>query len=348
MTNSGLIHASAELPLVHIDSYNVELRDEDGFLGDRASKRAFHAILDDWRERLREHGEDPMGDEATEEIGKKKLDKILTDGSPEAAGLLHSAIEEFAQELAVVVRRFVRVKGWKETERIVVGGGFRESRIGELAIGRASVLLKSEGLDLPLIPIRNHPDEAGLIGAIHLAPSWIFAGHDSLLAVDIGGSNIRAGLLATNFDRAADLSEAAVHESDLWRHRDEDPQPSRDEAIARLVKMLKKLVSRAKKDGLQLAPFIGVGCPGLIQEDGTIDRGGHNLPGNWESKRFNLATSLKQGIPDIGGHETMVIVHNDAVVQGLSEAPFMRDVERWGVLTIGTGLGNARFTNKDR
>jgi hypothetical protein len=34
------------------------------------------------------------------------------------------------------------------------------------------------------------------------------------------------------------------------------------------------------------------------------------------------------------------------VVQGLSEIPFMQDVDRWGVLTIGTGLGNARFTNR--
>ena len=25
-----------------------------------------------------------------------------------------------------------------------------------------------------------------------------------------------------------------------------------------------------------------------------------------------------------------------------------RDVDRWGVLTIGTGLGNARFTNRRR
>jgi hypothetical protein len=25
----------------------------------------------------------------------------------------------------------------------------------------------------------------------------------------------------------------------------------------------------------------------------------------------------------------------------------MQDVKRWGVLTIGTGLGNARFTNRD-
>jgi hypothetical protein len=40
------------------------------------------------------------------------------------------------------------------------------------------------------------------------------------------------------------------------------------------------------------------------------------------------------------------VIHNDAVVQGLSELPRMQDYERWGVLTIGTGLGNARFTNR--
>ena len=53
-----------------------------------------------------------------------------------------------------------------------------------------------------------------------------------------------------------------------------------------------------------------------------------------------------EGIPEIGEHDTAVLMHNDGVVQGLSEIPFMQDVERWGVLTIGTGLGNARFTNR--
>jgi hypothetical protein len=28
------------------------------------------------------------------------------------------------------------------------------------------------------------------------------------------------------------------------------------------------------------------------------------------------------------------------------KAPFITDVEHWGALTIGTGLGNARFTNR--
>jgi hypothetical protein len=49
-------------------------------------------------------------------------------------------------------------------------------------------------------------------------------------------------------------------------------------------------------------------------------------------------------MPQIGDHETVVVMHNDAVVQGLSEIPHMGDWQRWGILTIGTGLGNARFS----
>jgi predicted NBD/HSP70 family sugar kinase len=44
----------------------------------------------------------------------------------------------------------------------------------------------------------------------------------------------------------------------------------------------------------------------------------------------------------------VVAMHNDAVVQGLSEMPFMQDVEHWAVLTIGTGLGNASFRNRGK
>jgi predicted NBD/HSP70 family sugar kinase len=110
--------------------------------------------------------------------------------------------------------------------------------------------------------------------------------------------------------------------------------------------MLKDLIAAADAEGLKLAPFIGISCPGVIEEDGAIEKGAQNLPGNWESSRFNLPASLFEAIPMIGEHDTTVLMHNDAVVQGLSEVPFMTDVKRWGVLTIGTGLGNARFTNR--
>jgi hypothetical protein len=339
-------HGMAKLPLVHVDTYNEELRDPDGFVGDRASNRAFRAILQDWRDRVRRAGGDPLGDQ--EDLSKKKLDKILVEGSPEEAGLVQSAIEEFAAEFATVVRRFLQLKSWRGTECIVVGGGLRKSRVGEIAIGRAAVLLKASGCKVDLQPIRNHPDEAGLIGGAFLAPSWVLEGHDAILAVDIGGSNIRAGVVDLKLKKSADLSKAAVAEIELWCHAGEKERPTRSEAVQRLAKMLQNLVGRAEKAKLKLAPFVGIACPGLIQDDGSIKTGAQNLPGNWESKSFNLPHALRQLMPAIGRHDTVFVLHNDAVVQGLSEAPFMAEVEHWGVVTIGTGLGNARFTSTGR
>ncbi|ACA15411.1 conserved hypothetical protein; putative glucokinase [Methylobacterium sp. 4-46] len=346
---SDIPHAAVTLPAVTVDSYNIELRqpDEEGFLGDRVTKGAFRDLIEDWRERLRKLGEDPLGDTPSRDLPKKRLDRLLREGPPEAAGVIQGAVEDFSQELATVVRRFLRQKGWRDTERIVVGGGLSDSYVGRLVIGRAGVLLRAAGLDLSLVPIRHHHDEGGLIGAAHLAPAWIFSGHDSLLAIDIGGTNIRAGIVATNLRKAPDLSRAAIWRAELWRHRDEDPPPTRDAAVARIAAMLEDLVARAARADLRLAPFVGVGCPGVIEPDGRISRGGQNLPGNWESSRFNLPRALRDALPSVGGHPTMVVVHNDAVVQGLSEVPFQRDLARWGVLTIGTGLGNARFSNRE-
>jgi hypothetical protein len=338
-------HGALELPSVIIDSYNLELRDKEGFIGDKASKRAFAEKLEDWRDRLKKFDEDPLGNIPTEELSKKQLDGLLKGNDIEAAGLVHGAVEEFAQELATVIRRFLRAKGWQDTERIAVGGGFKESRIGLLSIGRAMVILKSEGVVVDLAPIRHHPDEAGLIGAAHLMPAWMLSGHDGLVAVDIGGTNIRAGVVLLKLKEAPDLSLARVWRSDLWRHAEDEPK--REEAIKRLTKMLKGLIGAAEKEGVALSPVIGVCCPGIIEPDGSIARGGQNLPGgNWESSRFNLPRSIAEGIPTIVGNETFVVVHNDAVVQGLSQVPFMQDVTRWGVVTIGTGLGNARYTNR--
>jgi hypothetical protein len=64
------------------------------------------------------------------------------------------------------------------------------------------------------------------------------------------------------------------------------------------------------------------------------------------AQELRLPASLVEAIPQIGEHDTAIVMHNDGVVQGLSEMPFMQEVKRWGVLTIGTGLGNARFTNR--
>ncbi|MEJ1968377.1 MAG: hypothetical protein WDN03_07035 [Rhizomicrobium sp.] len=337
-------HGSLRLPRVDIVSYNIELKDNGGFLGDRASKKALAALLDKVRKPLIKEGRDPFGDRPSAEIGKKELDKALEKGDAETAGLIHSVVEEFSQEFTFVVRRFLKDKSWQDVERIAVGGGMRGHRIGKLAIGRLSALLKAEKIDVEIAPIDSDPDDAGLLGAVQLAPEWIFKGHDALVAVDIGGTNMRVGVVTFDLKKAPGFANAAVAEREIWCHAEDDV--TRDAAVSSLVEMLNDVIRRAEKAQLKLAPFVGIGCPGIVESDGSIDRGTQNLPGNWASARFNLPRRIVEAIPLIGEDDTQVALHNDAVVQGLSETANMTDVGRWGILTLGTGLGNASFVNR--
>src|ERR1700722_3390363 len=290
-TPSLLAHGAEQLSLVVVDAYNAQSRSSEGLGADRARKRAVVAIVDDWRARVRQAGDDPFGDTPTAEISKKQLDKVMSQGDAEAAGIIQGAIEEFSQEFAQVIRRFLRLKNWKDVQRIAVGGGLRQSRSGELAIGRTAVILKASGLEIELKPISYESDHAGLIGSVQLLPSWILAGHDSILAVDIGGSNIRVGIVELNAKKKPDFSEASVARFELWRHVEDGP--AREDAVKRLIEMLLDLIKREANDELGLAPFIGIGFPSVILVDGTIDRGGQNLPGNWEVKSFNLPQLLR-------------------------------------------------------
>ena len=340
-----LIHGEEDLPSVTVDDYNNELRDKDGFIGDKASKSAFQAKVDEARKAIRKGGDDPVGETPTSELSKKDIDALMTGDDKEAAALIMGAVDDFAGELARVLMKYLKQGAWKNTGRVAIGGGFKHSAVGEMAIARAGVLIKSEGHKVDLVPIQHHPDDAGLIGAAHLMPAWMLKGNQAILAVDIGGTNMRAGVIELKLDDHPDLSRAKVWKSTLWRHADDAPK--RSAAIERLVEMIKTLIAKAEKAKMALAPVIGVACPGIINADGAIDRGGQNLPGgNWESEHFNLPQALAKAIPEISGQPTFIVMHNDAVVQGLSQIPFMQDVESWGVLTIGTGLGNAHFTNK--
>ena len=111
-------HGGMYLPSVEVDSYNLETRDEEGFLGDRVTRAAFRDFIEDLRKLVRKRGEDPLGDEPTEDLSKKTLDKLLAAGEPEAAGVVQGAMEDFAHEFARVIRRFLKLKAWRETERI--------------------------------------------------------------------------------------------------------------------------------------------------------------------------------------------------------------------------------------
>jgi predicted NBD/HSP70 family sugar kinase len=342
--NLPVEHGAGRLPSVSVDSYNLRIRDGNKFIGDNASKSAYLEKLDFWRRQI-----DPevirksFGNEATADLSRKEIDALLKGKDDLARAIVLSSVHDFAVSLAEVINRFLKEKSWKNTERIVVGGGLSESLVGRLAIAEAMLLLKAEGKKIDLQPIAHPADEAGLIGAVHLIPEWMLKGHEAMVGVDIGGTNIRAGIVKWGKrKKGANLAKANIWKMCLWRHGDESP--SRKRAVKRLTTIIDDLIKDATKAKLVVAPVVGIACPGQIESDGAIATGGQNLPGNWESKSFNLANEITAAIPKIDGKESFVLIHNDAVVQGLSQIPYMTDVRHWGVLTIGTGLGNARFT----
>ena len=339
------VHGLRELPGLQVDGYSLQLRDKDGFVGDQASQAAFRELLERWRKRRRKTGKDPLGASHSRDLSKQALDRALQEKrASEAADVMHGAIEEFAEELASVIQRFLRQPSWRKVERIVIGGGFAESDVGERAILQAGAILEEMGLHVQLGRLSHHADDGGLIGWVPLAPRAMLKKHDAILAVDIGGTNVRCGIVRTRHRKAPDFSRAKVVRREKWRHAEEEP--NRGHMVEHIAGMLEGMVRYSERKKIRLAPFIGIGCPGLIRQDGSIARGAQNLPGDWESDAFHLPSALWRRMPMIGSGPTLVLIHNDAVVQGLSELPFMRDVRRWGVLTIGTGLGNASFTNR--
>ncbi len=339
-------HGGSLFPGLRLDAYSLDLPDGARQLGDRASHKAFDRILAGWRRKVRHAGRDPFGPEPEETPPREDLDAALTGGSPEASGILQGAIEDYAGALADVVRRFLLLPEWSGTQRVVIGGGLRSAHTGEVALARAAVMLRAEGLGVRLTPIRHHPDEAGLIGAAQLLPRRVSEGCDAVLTADLGGTSFRGGVVLPRLGVSQELTAAGVWRSRIRRLADEPVD--RAAAIAQLAGLLGDLAGEAAAAGIVLAPVVAVGVPGALDAEGHLLRGAENLPGDWHDEGFRPAEALARLLPLEGGGHPAVLLHNDAVAQGLSEAPFMRDVARWGVLTVGTGLGNARFTNLPR
>jgi len=324
-----------------VDSYNLALMraDGEGFVGDLASQTAFRELLDDARGHQRT-GKDPFGKTPTFELGKREIDMVLVGGDADAAHMVHIAVEAHAQRLVEVTRCFLAQPEWEGVEAIVLGGGFPESHFGALSIRRADRLLRNARLKVRLYLLDEDPDEAALLGWSSLLPEDARR-HAAFLAVDIGGTNLRCGLVEHRLDKAADGHKARVLEHMQWRHADD--APARGEAIARLAGMLNGLNAQARTLGVDLAPFIGIAVPGKIEPDGKISQGAQNLPGDWEMP-FDLPAALATHLDRIGRRMPQVLLHNDAVVQGLSQRHAMRKHRRWGIFTIGTGLGNASYS----
>ncbi len=336
-------HAAVRLPGLSIDGYSLALPDPegDGFLGDRASQTAFRELIGRAR---RDHlaGRDPFGRRGSRTLGKDEIDLVLVGGGADASHALHLAVEEYARQLCYVVQVFMAQADWAGVQRIIIGGGFPEHEAGSLAMRRAIRLLELSQTGVSLVALRHDPDEAGLLGWSVLVPDEVHD-YDAFLAVDVGGTKLRCGIVRHGLRRDASGGSGKVLESLVWRHADD--RPSRGQAVRRTAAMLNALAAFARTQRIRLAPFVGVACPGTVEADGSLSAGAQNLPGNWEHP-FNLPDALGAHLDRVEGREPVVVMHNDAVIQGLSELDRMADVRRFAVLNIGTGLGNATYTRR--
>jgi hypothetical protein len=324
---------------LRITSYNVELHEGTGFVGDKASVSAFLALVEQRRNKLALAGPSPFGDD--EEITPEHFDAILTSGIPEQSSIAEEILAEYTERLVNAISQHLELEPWQHVTKILVGGGFDQTLAGQAAISRAGKQLASRGTVQELKLIRHKPDEAGLIGCIHLASEQDLHDAHAVLTCDIGGTNFRCGIVSRPAG-VSGLAGAKVWAADKCRHGGHE-QP-RDQAVDQLNAMFLRLLDKAQNASVRLAPFVGIACPGTIRPNGQIERGAQNLPGDWEDPSFNLPRLLGERLSHLGqGENVVVCMHNDAVAQGLSEAPFMLNTQDWAIVTIGTGFGNATF-----
>ena len=177
----------------------------------------------------------------------------------------------------------------------MVGGGLSSSHIGELAMGRAAVLLNAEGIEIELVPIDYHPDEAGLIGA---------AASRAGLGVRRPRRHPRGRHRRHQPPRRRRQAQTSKKTPTSPRPRcgssstgaTRDDKPTREEAVERIAAHAER-ADRA--DGrARRAQARAVRRHRLPRHHrratASIQRGGQNLPGNWESSRFNLPAELRR------------------------------------------------------
>lgn len=324
---------------IRISGYGAKLPDPDKkgcFLGDRVSGRAFVKLF---KKRCKK-----CNIELDKDISEGAIDNLLEEGDAADERVVRDVAVEFGERLAEVIRLFLKWSYWRNTEAIVIGGGMASRHVGGIAIHAAQARLMKSHPGLELHRIHHHPNEAGLVGSVHLIPPSRIAGKDGLLAIDIGGSKVRAGIVEFGQRKSGLLADARVWRVEVWKHA--KARATRRKVVEKMAEMLCSLIEEGDKAKFRLSPLIRIGVPGEIDKDGYILSGAHNLPGDWEDERFNLPLELSAKLPKIDGEPVSVSIHNDAVVQGLAEFPFMRNFKRWGILTIGSGLGNAHFVNR--
>ena len=143
---------------------------------------------------------------------------------------------------------------------------------------------------------------------------------NEILGIDIGGTGIKGAII--------DLTTGKLLTE---RMKFATPSPSTPQAVAdTITKLIKGLDYKGK--------MIGCGFPAIIQ--GGIARSAANVDESWLDANVEKILSERTNCT--------VKVLNDADAAGMAEISFGKGKERMGtvlLITIGTGLGSAMFTD---
>ncbi len=252
---------------------------------------------------------------------------------------VRAALLKMGENLGRIIERLMDWSYWRNTEKVFIGGGLSEGASGDVLIRQAEKhLSKVLDISVDLRKIHYHPAVAGLVGSTYFLPREV-KGEPSL-TVDLGGGNLRTGLITS----VPGPEQDPVHYSKLlnWRKLNLD----RKSLVNLIAREILDCLKIGKEIGLKISKFGGLAIPALIDEEGYVIGKDRNLPGDWTSPGFHLPSILEAEIEEKGFESIKFIARNDVVCQGLSEIPFIEGVKEWGVLTVGTGLGNARFRNR--
>ena len=140
-----------------------------------------------------------------------------------------------------------------------------------------------------------------------------------VLGIDIGGSGIKGAPVDTD---TGNLLAA--------RYRLQTPSQAKPQPVSEIVAKI--------ADHFNWKGHLGIGFPGVVRKGVTLTAA--NIHEDWVG--LNAAKFIKK----VTGCKTCII--NDADAAGLAEMAFGAGVDRQGVVmvvTIGTGLGTALFTN---
>jgi hypothetical protein len=117
---------------IRISGYGAKLPDPDKegcFLGDRVSGRAFVKLF---YKHCRK-----AGIKIDKDLSESGIDHLLEDGSASEERAVRDVCVDFGNQLAEVIKAFLKWKYWNKTERIVIGGGMAARHVGDIVIHAA-------------------------------------------------------------------------------------------------------------------------------------------------------------------------------------------------------------------